>query len=198
MEITIDNTILLVAATGSAYVYDLRSSSCVGIFDLRSAAVQSMEWFVMPNALGEEEFAVVLGNELVKYSVTAFSESAGKQTLQLGQSKNITSADEDEAIDRVLYDTESRAVILETRRTIGFEPHVTLALFQMPTSSGSDAINATRAEVRPFATKLSSQSAHLIGIFKEGKEMSSLCLNREPWIVSWRLRTLLRWRDRSG
>lgn len=174
---------LLVATTESAHVYSLRSSSCVGTLDLRSTTAHSMKWFVMSNSVGEEEFAVVLGNKLMRYSVTSFPDPAGQQVLQLGQSKNDTS--EEEAIEGVIYDAESRVIILETRGVVGFEPHVTLALFQMPTSSDPDADNSAAGDVvQPFATKLSRQSAHFIGVCKADNRRSLLCLDRESWVVS--------------
>src|SRR5690606_3217820 len=87
--------------------------------------------------------------------------------------------------ERVVYDAESSAVILETRHLVGFEPHATLSLFHMPSSSASDADGkAAETVVQPSATKLSNQSTHFIGVCRANNRKSILYLDKESWIVS--------------
>ena len=127
---------LLVSTTEAACVYDLPNSSCVRTHDLRSAALHPLKWFSTVSSDGEEEFALVFRDRLKRYLVTAFPELSVQQTLQLGRSKEEIS--NEGIIERVVYDAESCALILDTRHLVGFEPHATLSLFKLQISTDSD------------------------------------------------------------
>ena len=173
---------LLLSTIESAYVYNLQSSSCVGTLDLRSSNAQSMKWSTMTSPLGKEEFSVVLGNKIMTYSITAFPNPAVQQVLHLEQSSIGTS---EETIERVVYDAESSIDLLKTRRLFDIESQPALSLFHVPASSDSDVgDDADERVVRPFASRLSSQSAHSIDICKADDGRRVLFLDKETWVAS--------------